>query len=102
MGALLGKQAASSCPSLGSVPDSGEKSFVSPGPAQCSAASQEAIERYSGLLMTLFWITRSIYSPTMKDEFRILLVREAFVISCDIVLGENSQVSSIKDFFDFS
>lgn len=54
MGALLGKQAASSCPSLGSVPDSGEKSFVSSGPAQCSAASQEAIERYSGLLMTLF------------------------------------------------
>lgn len=54
MGALLGKQAASSCPSLGSVPDSGEKSFVSPGPARCSAASQEAIEHYSGLLMTLF------------------------------------------------
>lgn len=37
----------------------------------------------------------------MRDASRILLVREAFVISCDIVLGQNSQVSSIKYFFGF-
>lgn len=52
--ALMGKQVEASCPSLGSVPDSGEKSFGSPGPVRCSAAIQEAIEHYSGLLMTLF------------------------------------------------